>query len=400
MSFLTNPLNNPHIQSFNQTVWAMLIGGFLVRVTYFMSWPFLIVLLNQKLGTSPTAVGIILGVSVGISSLLGLYIGYLSDKFGRKPLMLMGCLIMAISFLSLNVSNHFWHFFMAMALMGLGTPALETSTKAIISESLDDNKARELALHLRYFLINVAGAIGALVGIVIGLKNPTALFIGTALAYFCYFIWIFKLIKPAKKTSENSLPNFKETVKIIRQDFVFLLLLIANFLMLIVYSQFNAALPQIMSLNLAEKATQLIVLLTVVNCATVMIFQFPLLKLLDRFNVNVRSQIGLVLMLIAQVLFIVIDKHSALAWGIVFFILSLGEAIVFPTINVNIDQMAKPELRGSYFGASNLSGFGTSAGAMIGGVVIGAWGDTAYFILTTLICFICVLIYQKIGRKN
>lgn len=389
-----------HFQSFNQTVWAMLVGGFLVRVTYFMSWPFLIVLLNQKLGTSPTAVGVILGVSVGISSLLGLYIGYLSDKFGRKPLMLIGCLIMAMAFLSLNISNNFWHFFMAMALMGLGTPALETSTKAIISESLDDNKAREFALHLRYFLINVAGAIGALVGIAIGLKNPAALFIGTAVTYVGYFIWIFKLIKPIKNLSKNCLPNFKETIKIIRQDFLFLLLLIADFLVLVVYSQFNSALPQIITLNLAEKATQLIVLLTVVNCATVMIFQFPLLKLLNKFNVNVRSQIGLILMLISQVLFIVIDKHSALAWGIVFFILSLGEAIVFPTINVYIDQMAKPKLRGSYFGASNLSGFGTSAGAMIGGAVIGAFGDMAYFVLTTLICAVCLGLYQRLYHRQ
>lgn len=386
--------------NFNQTVYAMLIGGFLVKMTYFMSWPFLIVILNGKLAVSPLSVGFILGVSSGLSALLGLYIGYLSDKFGRKPLMITGCFIMGLSFFGLIFSHTFWHFFSVMALMGIGMTMLETSTKAVISDSLSHHTDREFALNLRYFLINLAGAFGALFGLWIGLKNPNALFIGTALTYIGYLIWIFLLINPINTNNEAQTLNLIKTIGVIKGDRIFLWLITANFFILIVYSQFNASLPQIITLSLAEKAAQLIVLLNVINCATVVIFQFPLLKLLEKFSVSRRSQIGLLLMLMAQIFFIIIDKHSMWAWGLVFFILSIGEAILFPTINVHIDQMAKPELRGSYFGAGTLSGFGSSAGPIIGGFVLGVWNDTAYFTLTTVLCFLCILIYQKIGYKN
>lgn len=393
-------MNQSILTHFNQTIWAMLIGTFLVKTTYFMSWPFLIAILNGKAGISPIDVGIILGVSAGLSSFLGLYVGYLSDKFGRKLLMLIGCLILASSFLILIFANNFWHFFIVMALMGIGSPALEVSTKATISDSLSDTKVREFALNIRYFLINVAGAIGALMGLWLGLKNPSGLFIATCIAYAFYLLWIFKLVSPPKNTQTGQLPDLSNVIGIIKNDTLFLYLLLANFLLLIVYSQFNSTLPQIMTLSLADKAVQLIVLLGVVNCATVVILQFPLLKLLEKFAIGRRAQIGIFLMLIPQFLFMMIDRQNLWAWGIVFFILSVGETILFPTININIDQLAKPELRGSYFGAGSLSQLGHSAGPILGGFMLSYYNDTAYFILTSLLCMVSIILYQGIYQRQ
>ncbi|MGL6469163.1 hypothetical protein ACSZNP_18460 [Aeromonas hydrophila] len=40
------------------------------------------------------------------------------------------------------------------------------------------------------------------------------------------------------------------------------------------------------------------------------------------------------------------------------FLLSVGEAVLFPLFNVLIDEMAPAHLKGSYFGASALAGLG------------------------------------------
>ncbi|MDO4441041.1 MAG: MFS transporter [Moraxella sp.] len=386
------------LRQFRQTVWAMLLGEFLSRITYFMAWPFVIIILNQQMGESAFSVGLLLGVSAAISAVMGIYIGYLSDKFGRKVMLVAGCLLMAVCFLMLTFADGFWWFFVVMALMGLGQPAIEVCAKAIISDSLADRQVREFALYLRYFLINVSGAIGGIIGLIVSLNSPDAIFIATTATYLGYLLWVSILLSNHRTTSSDNLPNFVGMLGVIRQDGVFLYLLLANFLMIMVYAQLGTTLPQIISLSGIEQVAQFIMMIYIINFLAVIIFQFPLLSLLKAFSASRRAQIGLGVMLSSQLIFMVMDMSSVWAWGVAVFILSIGEAIVIPTISVNIDELAKPELRGSYFGAANLSEFGMSLGAVLGGFVIGTLSDTAYFAITSLACVACVLIYQKIVR--
>lgn len=387
-----------HFKHFNQTVWAMLVGGFLAKFSDYMAWPFLIVLLNQKLAVSPVSVGVILGVSAGLSAFLGLYIGYLSDKFGRKGVMIVGAMLIASAYLWLINAVEFWQFLGAMVLMGLGGPALEISTKAVISDNLADAKVREFALHLRYFLINLAGGLGGVIALWLGIKNPQALFIATCVIYGVYALWIGKLVHSPKAVNAT-LYNLRQTIAVLKNDSQFLYLIFANFLLMVVYSQLSATLPQIISLSLPKQAATFIVMISAINGVTIIALQFYLLKKLQRFNINRRAQIGIGLILISQILFALVN-HSLWAWSVVVFVLSVGETIVFPTINVNIDMLAKSDMKGSYFGAGGLSSFGHSLGPILGGFVIGQLNDKAYFILTTLICAVCLGLYQRLYHRQ
>ncbi|MCJ8339481.1 MAG: MFS transporter [Pseudomonadales bacterium] len=76
----------------------MLVGNFFVRGTYFMVWPFLAVILYEKFGLSATEVGMILSTAAGFSVLIGMYVGNLSDRKGRKPFMLAATVIGVIAF--------------------------------------------------------------------------------------------------------------------------------------------------------------------------------------------------------------------------------------------------------------------------------------------------------------
>ena len=72
------------ISRFTPTVWTILFGTLVARTSYFMAWPFLIVLLYQDYQASAVMVGGMLAASAVVGSIAGLYSGYLSDKFGRK----------------------------------------------------------------------------------------------------------------------------------------------------------------------------------------------------------------------------------------------------------------------------------------------------------------------------
>lgn len=146
-------------------------------------------------------------------------------------------------------------------------------------------------------------------------------------------------------------------------------------------------------------AASLIVLLTVVNYITVTVFQFPLLKLFRRLSIATRAQIGIVFLLLAQLLFIVIDDHSLVAWSVAFFVFSLGEVITIPTISVQIDEFAKTGLRGSYFGAAAFRELGNAIGPMFGAMMISSFSNDHYFMATTRICSICIACYGIIRRR-
>ncbi|MFB2538340.1 MFS transporter [Acinetobacter sp. c3-l95] len=397
------------LKRFNQTVWAILVGTFFVRFSYFMSWPFLIILLNS-IHISPLKVGIMLGASAGISSLSGFYIGYLSDRFGRRNIMVTGCGLAVLSYWALIIATQFWQFFLIMLVLGLVRPMVEMVAKAVLSDHLPDSKDRELAFNLRYFAINIAGGIGALVGLYLALKNPNALFISTSLAYLAYGFWLYRLLPPQSNdktlSSQNqsmqphSTPSIIDAFKAICHDTLFLLLIFAILLMLIVYSQVNVTLPQILIQINATTVAHFIVMITVVNCLTVVFFQFPLLKIMENITVGIRTQIGFIMVLFSQMAFLFIDMHSLWAWSTVIFILSLGECIAFPNISVTIDSMAKPELRGSYFGAAMLGDFGSALGPIFGGMIIGQFSHQSYFVFSTILSVLTVLIYHQIVRSQ
>ncbi len=388
------------LRRFNRTVWTVLFGTLLVRTSYFMSWPFLIILLNTTLDVSPFWVATMLGVSAATAALTGWYIGYLSDKWGKKPIMMLGCLLAVACYGSLVAAFAFWHYFVIMALLGLVRAMVEVVARAILCDALDDAKDRELALNLRYFIVNIGGAIGPLLGLWIGLAFADLLFMMTAAAYLMYCVWIAVLIKSNRTQTTSQPPNFRQMVEVIRYDHIFLLLVLANLMFSIIYSQANATLPQIVTLIDEVWAAKVIVMLTVVNCVTVVALQFPLLRLMEHLALTLRTQIGVGVLLLSQLLFMVMDERSMVMWGVTFFLFSVAEVIVVPTLGVHIDQLAKEGMRGSYFGAGAFADLGSALGPVIGGMIITGFVSDVYFVFTTVLCVVMLMLYGSIARRQ
>ncbi|GAK87378.1 permease of the major facilitator superfamily [Vibrio ponticus] len=148
------------VKRFNFSIWTVLVGVLVTRTSYFMAWPFLIVFLYQDYSVSAVDVGAMLAISALIASITGLYSGYLSDKFGRKLVMAVGSTIAAGAFSGIGLATEVWQFYLLVVLAGLMRPMIEAPSKAVISDNLADVKDRELALNIRYFVINLGGAIG------------------------------------------------------------------------------------------------------------------------------------------------------------------------------------------------------------------------------------------------
>ena len=342
-----------------------------------MAWPFLIVFLYQDYQASAVFIGTTLALSATVGSFTGLYAGYLSDRFGRKVVMVVGALIAIFSFGGIGLANQLWQFTLLVIGTGLMRPMIAAPAKSVIGDSLENKKDRELALNLRYFLINFGGAIGPLMGIGLALAHPQVLFLATGVSYLIYGVVLMVFLPSGRvsSVSDSALPNFGQTLRVISKDNLFIKMLVANFLLMFIYGQIESSLPQIIVRSGFDEAATWVSGLVLVNTVTVIVFQFPTLKLMERMPLFARSRIGMSLVGLSQVVFLFSSPEWPEGWYIAAFILALGEVITFPTLGVQIDRLAPPHLRGSYFGAAALYSLGFAVAPVVGGILI-AWGGS------------------------
>ncbi|EKO3941489.1 MFS transporter [Vibrio fluvialis] len=384
------------IQRFNFSVWTVLAGTLFARTSFFMAWPFLIVFLYQDYGATAVEVGTMLASSAVVGAVTGLYSGYLSDKFGRKWVMVSGALAASVAYTGIGMANQIWHFYVLIILAGLMRPMIEAPAKAVLGDNLSNLKDRELAMNIRYFLLNLGGAIGPLIGITLGLAHPQVLFIATGITYLIYALWLLMAIERKGhhvKPDTSLLPNFARTLRVISKDSIFVKMMIANFIMMFVYAQMESSIPQVIVRSSVSDAAQLVASLVLVNTLTIIIFQFPTLKWLEHVPLFVRTRIGMVLMMLAQVGFLFTPTDWPYGWYIAGFILSMGEVIAFPTLNVQIDRMAPAHLRGSYFGAAALYSLGFAIAPLVGGVVIESLNPSWLFGVCIVLCLGMIWLY-------
>ena len=67
-----------------------------------------------------------------------------------------------------------------------------------MSDLLRDKKRRELALQIRYLMVNIAAVSGPLIGIVFGLNSQKRTFFFTALSYVSFFLFVVLRIPAIK----------------------------------------------------------------------------------------------------------------------------------------------------------------------------------------------------------
>lgn len=78
----------------------------------------------------------------------------------------------------------------------------------------------------------------------------------------------------------------------------------------------------------------------------------------------------------------------------------IGEAILFPTLNLQADHLAPAHLRGSYFGALSLAGLGFAAGPFAGGVLLQYLGGPWTFMITAAMTVLGGVCYWRSHRMS
>ena len=282
-------------------------------------------------------------------------------------------------------------------IIGVCFAWVDPPVRALMSDLLVDRRRRELALQMRYYLINVAAVFGPLIGIVFGLTSQKGTFLITGLSYLPFFVYVLLFIPggklPGEQNSSAPAVNLHQVMGIIARDKIYIAALLCSMLCSVVFIHYEAVLPQYLMLLDGNAAVKLITLILITNACTVLLFQSFIMRFLAQVSLPKRILWGGIIFAISQICFFLTRSTEMWAWLMVTAVFSMGEAILMPNLNILLDQLAPVEHRGAYLGASTLSTLGVAVGPLIGGVMLAITGAGVFICTALLSLLLCSIIY-------
>ncbi|TMO57747.1 MDR family MFS transporter [Pseudoalteromonas phenolica] len=423
---MSSELSFSRVKDFPLLMWILLFGSFITRGSFFMVWPFLAVILYDKFALSATEVGLILSTAAVVAVFVSFIGSTLSDKLGRQTVMYATGVLYIVSFSLLAEADTVTMFAIVITLCSIATALWRPLASALIGDIIDDSKTRELAMQSMYFIVNVGCAVGPIAGVWLGLTGQQSSFYITTVAFaflLGLLVWGFSDHKrshhkksqhniESPSTSSAELENnesvkesigMKQTLAILAKDRLLQCLILANVICLFIYGQMDSSLVQYLTRENVPKLLELVSSLIFTNAIVIITCQFLLLRIMAKVELVHRIQIGLVLLMCSQA-FMAINAPSFF-WGWIgaVVVLSLAEAILFPTMNVHIDRIAPDNLRGAYFGASAFYDFGFAFAPLGGGIILDLFGGFWLFVACSAMCVLVMGLYyvlEKLPRPD
>jgi DHA1 family multidrug resistance protein-like MFS transporter len=97
-------------------------------------------LAHDRLGLNPAQIGTAMTVIAVVNIIVLLIFSRLSDRVGRKPLILPGCILMAVSLVLLVLSTDYWLLILSCVLMGAGIGVAGPTPGAYVGDILTGQK--------------------------------------------------------------------------------------------------------------------------------------------------------------------------------------------------------------------------------------------------------------------
>jgi MFS family permease len=393
---MSNQVSLSQVKQFPVLMWILLFGAFITRGSFYMVWPFLAVILYQRFGISATQVGLILSTAAIVSVFIGFIGGTLSDRIGRHKLMYASGLLYIVSFSLLALAETITGYVIVITMCSIAKALWEPPTSALIGDIVPQKSVRELAMQARYFVVNVGAAVGPMAGVWFGLAGQQSSFFITAVAFallLILLVWGFKQHGKIGHDHPVATPPFRQTLRILKQDRLLQCLIVANILCMFIYAQMDSSLIQYLTRAEVPDLVVLISAMIVANSLTIVCFQFLLLKVMAPLALETRIQIAVVLLAISQLWFAINPLDLFWGWVGAAILMSVAEAVLFPTMNVHIDRLAPAHLRGAYFGAASFYSLGYALAPLGGGMILDSLGGPWLFSIAGALCLVVFYLY-------
>ncbi len=357
---------------FDRRVYLLLFAMVAFRFGHGLYFPFSSIYFHNVLGIPLSLVGVGLALFAGSSVASGLVAGPLTDRYGRKPTMLIALAGSSTSFLGFALVDGFAGFLIVSVAHGLvGWSMFEAARNAMVADvTVPGARSRAYGL-VRVALGPMTAGLAAAAG---GPGVYPRRFIGTAL--------LTALVGAALAlTIRESLPGRGETPadaggrgRGLREAFAdgpFVALLVVGVLLYYVFTQDWQALP-VYAKNFVGATDGQIGFFLGANGLMVILFQLPVASLIDRGSKVVALLAGAALFAASSATLLLTNSYLGILLAFVFFF-TLAEMVLEVAGAALAAELAPVRLRGTYLGLFGAC-FGAACGVspIVGGALLQA----------------------------
>jgi len=364
------------------------LGGFVV--------PFLTLYLTTERGVTISQAALmasLFGAGSFLSQLTG---GELTDRLGRRPVMLMSFLVTPVFTILLGLANDLAFMALLTLVMGFFTDLYRPAVSASVAD-LVPPAARTRAFGYIYWAINLGAALAPVLAGLMARHNYFLLFVGdaiTTLIYGMIVLWRVPETQPAEAVHAARIP-LQTRVSQLGGTPILLLFAFLTLVFGTIYMQGNVTLPlDMQSHGLGPSDYGLAI---AINGALIVLVTLQVSRLVTRW-----PRFGA--MALAALLLGLGFGFTELARGLPTFAFSvaiwtLGEIIGATVAPVIIADLAPIELRGLYQGIFG-SAWGLSffIGPLLGGWVYESVSPTALWVGSLLLGGLLALGYLALGK--
>ncbi len=175
----------------------------------------LIPYLGKATGESEVMVGLLMAIYSVMQFLFSPFWGGISDKFGRKPVLLFSIFGAALSHTAFAFCTTYWMLFVTRLFAGLFSANISTAMAAASDLSTPEKRTQTMGLigaafGLGFVLGPFLGAQGASLGISFGFGDQFSSLIAGGLCFFNFFLCLFFFKESLKEKTKNLKINFKK----------------------------------------------------------------------------------------------------------------------------------------------------------------------------------------------
>jgi predicted MFS family arabinose efflux permease len=326
----------------------------------------------DELGVSSSALAVALLVGACLAAATGFLAGHLSDRVGRRPVMIAGFGALSLYALVFAASGDTGRLgLVVIAGLGLVGSLGWAATQALVADLVRPER-HEAA----YASVRVANNLGVVLGPVVGgvllLVSWPALFVGVSVLTAGVVVLAWRLLPRRGLYAPESRPE-RGSFAVVRRDRVFLLLLLSTVLAYMVYVAYEAVLP-ISLVDTHGLSPSTWGFLVIINPAMVTFLQ---LRVTRRFAAVPPVPKLVAALLLMGFPFLLLSVSAALpVVALVIVVFVIGEMLWVPTSQSIAAGLAPQDLRGAYMGAfSSTAAVGFALSPFAGLLVRDAYGD-------------------------
>ena len=350
--------------------WLLFFGMLVSTIGTSMVWPFLTIYIRQTLNVPLTTIAGLITLSSVCSLISSSFVGQLSDRFGRKSIMVFSLLVNALTFYLFSQAATLTHFAILMAVRGLIIRLYRIAADALVADMLPPDERLEAFSFMRT-ANNTGIAIGPAIGGFLAATSYDIAFYIAAAVLLLFGLAILFALKDVPRTfpepDQDDKPRKRRLFGPVLRDrrFVsfsaaYVLTRVASILvfsLLAVYAKENFNLPE----------SQYGFLMTI-NAGMVVFFQLLVTRLTVKYRTF--STLALGSLFYAVGVGSIALGNNFWTFGVSIVVMTIGELLVAPTATTTVANLAPPDMHGRYMGAFwVLVSIARAIGPMFGGLL-------------------------------